>query len=138
MKTTEVKCLCGAVTLQLEGDPVAQFYCHCDDCQAVHGAAYAPRAMYPAQAVTVTRGDVATWALKTTARTHCARCGTQLFADVASYGVRGVNAYLLPKGAFKPEFHIQCQFAVLPIQDRLPHFKSLPARFGGCDETVAW
>jgi hypothetical protein len=54
-----------------EGEPVEQFYCHCDDCQAISGGAY-------------------------------------------------VGAPLLP------------------IKDELPHFKGLPAKFGGSDETLAW
>lgn len=28
MKITKISCLCGAVKVQLTGDPVAQFYCH--------------------------------------------------------------------------------------------------------------
>jgi hypothetical protein len=38
----------------------------------------------------------------------------------------------------KPAFHTHCQHAVLPVKDDLPHFKNLPARFGGTDETVDW
>ena len=41
-KTVLVQCRCGEVQLELTGDPTVQFYCHCDDCQAVHGAAYVP------------------------------------------------------------------------------------------------
>jgi hypothetical protein len=33
--------------MELTGEPLVQFYCHCDDCQAVHGAAYAPESVYP-------------------------------------------------------------------------------------------
>lgn len=43
---TPIQCHCGAIRMELTGDPVAQFYCHCDDCQAVHGAAYVPVVMY--------------------------------------------------------------------------------------------
>ena len=38
---TKVKCRCGAVELEISAEPIVQFYCHCDDCQAVHGGAYA-------------------------------------------------------------------------------------------------
>ncbi len=37
-----IQCRCGAVELELASEPIVQFFCHCDDCQAVHGAAYAP------------------------------------------------------------------------------------------------
>ncbi len=37
---TKVQCRCGAVEIEISAEPIVQFYCHCDDCQAVHGAAY--------------------------------------------------------------------------------------------------
>jgi len=33
---------------------------------------------------------------------------------------------------------MQCQFAVLPVTDALPHFRGLPAAFGGSNETMDW
>jgi hypothetical protein len=134
----DIECHCGAVRVQLSGEPKAQFFCHCDDCQAVHGAAYIPVALYPANAVRIVQGKPSGWKLRETPRMTCPACGTRIFADVAQIGVRGVNAFLLPKGMFAPAFHIQCQFAVLPVKDDLPHFKSLPAAFGGSDEMVDW
>ncbi len=136
--TMEIQCRCGAVHVELSGEPMAQFYCHCDDCQAVHGAAYIAVAMYPASAVKVTRGATNAWKLKTTPRTTCATCGTRMFAEVPGFGVRGVSASLLPAGQFKAAFHIQCQHAVLPVRDELPHFKGLPTKFGGSDARVEW
>jgi hypothetical protein len=35
---TKVLCRCGATELEISAEPIVQFYCHCDDCQAVHGA----------------------------------------------------------------------------------------------------
>lgn len=52
--------------------------------------------------------------------------------------MRGVSGYLLPADKFEPTFHNQCQYAVAPVKDDLPHFKGLPATFGGTDETVDW
>jgi hypothetical protein len=114
-----------------------QYFCHCDDCQAVHGKAYA-MSLYPAPAVSVVRGDTVVFTLRTSPRTKCKRCGTYLFAEVPGYGVRGVNADLLPGGMFNPEFHIQCRYAAVPIQDDLPHYKGTPARFRGSDELMQW
>ena len=56
LKLIEVHCRCEAVELRITGEPVAQIYCHCDDCQAAHGAAYVLVAVYPAQAVEVIKG----------------------------------------------------------------------------------
>jgi hypothetical protein len=134
----EIQCLCGAVRVQLDGEPRAQFFCHCDDCQAVHGAAYVPIAMYAADAVKVTKGEPRAWARRSSPRVTCRDCGTRLFSEVPAMGVRGLTASLLPTGMFNPTFHMQCQFALLPVKDGLPHFKTFPAAFGGSDETVDW
>lgn len=137
MKNIETQCRCGAIRLQIAGEPVVQVYCHCDDCQDAHGAAYASNAVYPSQAVQV-EGSPVPIVVRTTQRMRCAACGTFLFTEVASAGLRSVNARLLPKGEFKPQFHIQCQHAVLPVVDDLPHYKSFPPVFGGSDELIGW
>jgi hypothetical protein len=136
--TTLIQCLCGAVKMELTGKPIAQLYCHCDDCQAVHGAAYVPAAMYPVPATRLVSGELLLWKRKVTTRATCRECGTRVFAEPPGMGIRGVTATLLPPGRFKPTFHMQCQHALLPIKDGLPHFKSFPAAFGGSDEQVPW
>jgi hypothetical protein len=102
VKSTEVSCLCGAVKMRLVGEPLAQFYCDCDDCRAVHGAAYVPVAMFPSEAVIVTQGEPATWTYNALPRTRCDICGMQLFAVVPGTGFTGVKGNLLPKGMFRP------------------------------------
>ena len=133
-----VQCPCGAVRIELAGAPLVQFYCHCDDCQIVHGAAYVPAAMYPASSVRVVAGETASWKLKTTERVTCRACGCRLFAAPAGFGIRGVVATLLPAGMFRPTFHVQCQYALVPVKDDLPHYRGFPARFGGSDEMMPW
>ncbi len=133
-----VNCRCRNVEIDIAAEPVAQFYCHCDDCQAVHGAAYAPESVYPAAAVTIVKGEPATWTLKRSPRFFCRDCGTRLFIEVAAMGLRGVNGYLLPGEGFRPQFHMQCQFAVRPVSDDLPHYRSRAPQFRGSDERVDW
>ena len=138
MKTIEVRCRCGAIGLKITGEPVAQIYCHCDDCRAAHGAAYVASSIYPARSVQVDRGQPTSIVVKTTPRMRCAACGTHLFSEIAGAGLRSVNAFLLPKGEFNPQLHVQCQHAVLPVVDDLPHYKGFPANFGGAEEFVTW
>src|SRR5258708_39661468 len=106
MTITHVQGGCGVVEVQLTGEPMAQYICHCDDCQAVHGKAYAV-ALYPASAVAETRGETGAFTLKKSRRTKCSRCATYLFAVVPGYPFRGANGVLLPDGWFIPEFHVQ-------------------------------
>ena len=138
MKTIEVQCRCGAIGLKITGEPVAQIYCHCDDCRAAHGAAYVASSIYPAQSVQVDRGQPTPIVVKTTQRMRCVTCGTHLFSEIASVGLRSVNGFLLPKGEFNPQLHVQCQHAVLPVVDNLLHYKGFPASFGGAEEFVTW
>ncbi|WP_317930259.1 GFA family protein [Halioxenophilus sp. WMMB6] len=136
--TSEVSCLCGSVKLALHGEPIHQFYCHCDDCQAVHGAAYIGVMLYPEDQVEHLSGETDTWVYKNNPRTRCRQCGTILYAEPPGAPWKGVKANLLPPGQFKPSHHLQCQFAVLPVVDDLPHLKGFPAMFGGSDEEMPW
>jgi hypothetical protein len=138
MESITLSCRCGKSHLRISDAPVAQFYCHCDDCRAITGGAFVPTTLFPATAVTSTGDNTVTWTYKTLARTRCAVCGTVLFGEPPGLGVRGVNGFLLPAEMFKPEFHIRCQQAVVAVKDELPHFKGVPAIFGGTDETVDW
>ena len=138
MNKTTIECPCGEVELELSGDPSAMFYCHCDDCQEVHGAAYVPEALYRAVAVKLVRGRTISWKRQRTPRITCASCGTRMYADLPDFGLCGVTGSLLPKGQFTPAFHIYCRFALAPVMDRIPHYKDLPTRFGGSGETMDW
>ncbi len=137
MTITLVGCSCGIVEVQLTGEPIAQYVCHCDDCQAVHGKAY-PVALYADSAVVVTRGEVGASILKTTPRIKCSGCGTYVFAEVPRYPFRGVNGDLLPHRRFKPEFHVHCQYAATRIDDSLPHYRDTPVQFCGSGEIMSW
>jgi hypothetical protein len=138
MSDLSLSCRCGAVQLEVSGEPLVQFFCHCDDCQAMHGAAYVPESVYPADKVNVRQGTPSSWTLKRNPRLFCSDCGTRLFVDVLALGVRGVSGTLLPPGAFTPSFHMHCRYALAPVPDGLPHYRGRPARFGGSDETVDW
>jgi len=138
LKVFEAQCRCGAVGLKIAGEPVVRLYCHCDDCQAAHAAAYVPASIYPFAAVRVTRGKPAAMVVKSTERMRCPACGAYLFSELPSVGMRSVSGHLLPKGEFKPQFHVQCAYAVVPVVDNLPHYKGFPTAFGGTDELVGW
>lgn len=134
----DAKCPCGAVTLRLDGEPLGQVYCHCDDCQRAHGAAYVPRAIYPDTAVSVAEGETRSWVNRVRTMVICSSCGSHLYGEMEGVPFRGVNAGLFPPDLFRPEAHIHTRFAVAPVVDSLPHFRDIPAEHGGSGELVGW
>jgi len=137
MIITPIRCECGTVEVHLAGTPILQYVCHCDDCQAVHGAAY-PVALFLASAVVFKQGKTSTVTRKTSPRTKCSCCGTYVFSEVPGQPFYGVNGHLLPAGQLKPEFHVQCQYATSRIEDHLPHYRDTPVSFRGSGELMSW
>ncbi len=129
-----ITCPCGAVEMEISGEPIAQFYCHCADCRRVHGAAYTPEAIYAAYEARVVRGDTISLTLKTTPRISRAQCGTRLYADLGD--LRGVSGTLLPD--FQAAMHINCAEALAPVRDALPHYAAKPEAFGGDGKLADW
>lgn len=133
-----IQCTCHAVTISITGDPVAQVYCHCGDCRTASNEAYTWNAIYPAEAVALVDGNLSVHIVKTAPRFQCAICKTNLFTEITSLSLRSVNARLMPSELFDPECHIQCQHALAPVPDSLPHLKGFPLSFGGSDDIVEW
>ncbi|PSJ36797.1 GFA family protein [Allosphingosinicella deserti] len=138
MDTFEARCPCGSVTLQLEGEPLGQVFCHCDDCQNAHGAAYVPRAIYPVGSVTVAAGATSSWVNRVRTMIICSACGSHLYGEIDGTPFRGVNAGLFPPGKFKPRAHIHTRYAVAPVVDDLPHYRDIPSEHGGTGELIGW
>lgn len=65
------------------------------------------------------------------------QCSTRLLAE-GNPNAWGLNACLPGSSNFIPKMHINCESAVLPVRDGLPHYRTVPAAFGGTDETVDW
>jgi hypothetical protein len=133
-----VHCRCGEVELTISGDPIAQLYCHCDDCQTVHGAAFVPESVYLKEHVSISSGSPKGWTLKRNARYFCGTCGTRIFIEVKGLNLCGVNGYILPPDGFKAQYHMNCKFAAIPVQDHLPHYAALAPQFGGPEDRLDW
>ena len=134
---TLIQCGCGAVEIEVKGEPLLQYVCHCDDCQTACGNAFSS-SLYPAQSVSVKRGETDKFTVRISPRAKCKSCGTFLFAEVPGQEIVGVNSELLPENMFSPAFHSQCVYTKVPIDDDLPHYKRTPALFGGSDELMDW
>ena len=134
------RCFCGAVTLEVAGEPEGMGYCHCASCRSWSGGPVNAFTLWKPEAVTVTGGadHIATFALTPVSeRKYCARCGGHLMANHPGFGLVDVFAATLPALAFAPGVHVNYAETVLPMKDGLPKFRDFPAELGGSGEMIA-
>jgi len=132
-KTHEGQCYCGAVHVEVEGDPVFTAYCHCESCRKWHAAPITGLAAWPEDAVKV-RGDVVVSDKNPdTQRTSCAKCGGNVLSTKPGLGWKVVYPLTLSGSDFtyKPGAHIFYGERVMEINDGLPKFADVPAEAGG-------
>ena len=73
-------CHCGAIRYEAQGEALTHALCHCSDCRRCAGAPMVGWTMYPADAVTVTKGTAKVYNSSEHGRRHfCPECGTGLF-----------------------------------------------------------
>ena len=132
-------CMCGAVELELAGEPPVMAYCHCESCRGWLAAPLHAASLWPAASVRVVKGAdlLGTW--KRTDASHrkfCTRCGTAVMIDHPGLGMVDVPAGRVPGLVFRPAVHVHYQEKVLPVRDGLPKFRDFPKDFGGSGEML--
>ncbi len=79
-------CHCGAVRYEAAGEPERHSVCCCTDCRRTAGAPMVAWAIYPKDAVKVTKGEPKSRASSEHAqRFFCGACGTGLFYVSETY-----------------------------------------------------
>jgi hypothetical protein len=131
------RCLCGACSYEIDGDPIVVAHCHCRDCQRVSGAGHATGAMFMADGIRIS-GTPATYDLisengNTVTRLFCGACGSPLFGRNSGMpGVMTVAAGTLDApGDLVPQVAIFARTrapwdlidAALPTYDTQPGWK---------------
>jgi hypothetical protein len=133
-------CFCGAVELEVTGEPEAMGYCHCESCRSWSGAPVNAFSLWKPESVRISQGAeyVASFA-KTplSSRKYCSRCGGHLMTEHSPLGLVDVFAATIPTLAFAPGVHVNYAETVLPMCDGLPKLRDFPSEFGGSGEMVA-
>lgn len=133
------ECFCGAVKIEVSGEPAGMGYCHCLSCRSWSGGPVNAFTLWPPDKVKVTKGadHVATYQ-KTplSERKYCSKCGGHLMTNHPTFGVVDVFSATIPTLAFQPGLHINYAETVLPMKDGLPKFRDFPAEFGGSGDMV--
>ncbi|HEX9449276.1 MAG TPA: GFA family protein [Dongiaceae bacterium] len=133
------KCFCGAVELEVTGEPEAMGYCHCSSCRSWSAGPVNAFTLWKPEAVKIKKGaeHIATFQkTKLSQRQYCAKCGGHLMNNHPPFGLVDVYAATIPSLAFKPVIHVNYAEAVLPIKDGLPKLKDFPADLGGSGEAM--
>jgi hypothetical protein len=128
------KCFCGAVEIEVQGDPEGMGYCHCNSCRSRSASPVNAFTLWQPLNVKVTRGAEHVGHFKKTEisdRQFCKRCGGHLMTDHPPLGLVDVYAATIPTLGFAPGVHVNYAETALPMRDGLPKLKDFPAELGG-------
>lgn len=137
--THEGQCFCGAVRIEVSGEPEGMGYCHCSSCRSWSAGPVNAFSLWQPDAVRVVAGAEH---LKTftknpqSERQFCAECGGHVMTNHPTFGLVDVYAATIPTLDFQPGVHVNYAESVLKMRDGLPKMKDFPAELGGTGETV--
>jgi hypothetical protein len=132
-------CFCGAVEVEVTGDPAAMGYCHCQSCRTWSAGPVNAFTLWPPDTVKIIKGSKQLGKYQKTERSirqFCTECGGHVLTDHPTFGLVDVYAALLPDLKFEPAVHVNYAETVLPMKDGLPKLKDFPAELGGSGEAV--
>jgi hypothetical protein len=132
-------CFCGAVQIQVSGEPAGMGYCHCRSCRSWSASPVNAFTLWKPEAVRVVEGAeyIATFSkTKMSERKYCTKCGGHLMNNHPTLGLVDVYAATIPTLRFVPGVHVNYVETVLPMRDGLPKLKDFPAELGGSGQQV--
>ena len=134
------RCFCGAVQIQVSGEPAGMGYCHCSSCRSWSAGPVNAFTLWKPDHVKVTKGAQFIGKFKKTEvsdRQFCTKCGGHIMTDHPPLGLMDVYAATIPSLAFKPGVHVNYAETVLRMKDGLPKLKDFPAELGGSGVVLA-
>jgi hypothetical protein len=132
-------CFCGAVQIEVSGDPAAMGYCHCADCRLWSAGPINTFTLWPPASVKVTQGadQIDTFAkTENSERKWCKKCGGHIMTNHPGMGLVDVYAPVIPGLEFKPMMHVFYAEKMVSVKDGLPKLKDVPAEMGGSGDTL--
>ena len=132
-------CFCGAVEIEVTGEPEEMGYCHCNSCRSYSGGPLVAFTLWKEEHVRVTKGAQFIDRFNKTGmseRQYCTQCGGHIMTAHPGLGFTDVYASTIPSVTFKPTVHLNYAEHVLPIRDGLLKLKDFPLKAGGSGETM--
>lgn len=89
MTTITGHCLCGAVSYEIDAEPMMAIMCHCEDCRRASGAAFSVNAVFPREALKVDESKLKTFETigedtqQKRERKFCPECGSNMMTLLA-------------------------------------------------------
>jgi hypothetical protein len=121
--------MCGKVQYQIEGEPLAMYYCHCSICRAASGAGFGTNVAVSTPNFKVTAGAASLVDYESSPGTHrcfCSRCGSPIYShrQKTSHYVSVRCGTLRDDPGLRPSFHIYVASRApwVSITDELPQF----------------
>ena len=133
-------CFCGAVQIEVSGEPVGMGYCHCESCRHWSAGPVNAFTLWRPEAVRITRGadNIGTYnKTQNSFRKWCKTCGGHIFTEHPGMGLTDVYAAVIPSFPFQAGIHVHYQETKLRINDDCPKMKDLPTEMGGSGVVVA-
>jgi hypothetical protein len=133
------RCFCGAVEVEVTGQPEAMGYCHCGSCRSWSAGPVNAFTLWKEDAVKVKSGAEHLATFEKTSfsqRQFCKLCGGHVMAGHKPAGLVDVFAATIPSLKFEPALHVNYGETVLRIKDGLPKMKDFPAELGGSGELL--
>ncbi len=113
MNKTTAQCLCGSIRFTLNGKPLMQGNCHCNDCRKATGASFATILFFKIENLNLESGEPVQFQHTAESgnimtKEFCPKCGSLLFGQNSGRpGVKSVFVGCLEDANFvKPEFNV--------------------------------
>ena len=132
-------CYCGAVQIEVRGEPLEMGYCHCENCRRYSAAPVSAFTLWKKENVSVSKGQEFLERFKSSdisERGYCTKCGSHILVEHPTLGLADVRIGALRNFPFKPKVHLNYAEKMLPIRDGLPKLTDFPKEIGGSGETL--
>lgn len=123
------RCMCGKVSLRIDGQPLVMYHCHCVTCRAASGASFATNVVFPFEALHVCTGAECIRSHESSPgkrRFFCGACGSPIYSRAeATHTLVSVRAGLLEADpGIRPSFHayVASKAPWVTLDDDLPRY----------------
>lgn len=132
-------CFCGAVEIEVAGEPAGMGYCHCETCRHWSAGPVNAFMFWEPENVRIVKGEEHLKQYNKTDnsnRTWRDVCAGNVMSGHPGLKLIDVYFAIIPRVEFRPGVHVDHAETVLPMKDGLPKLKDFPAEFGASGELL--